>query len=301
MNNRVYRSCKWLLDKLLANRIMTFREINAEWVMDTALSGGTDMLRKTFYNYRQTLKELFGVEVACKDGGDYAYYIRNPEILLNDRLTGWMLNNLSVGESLMGCKSLSSRIVLENIPSGEGKLLVVTDAMQKCCKLSFDYIRYGSKDRKQHTAEPWGLVLYHQRWYLLASFGREKKYTFGLDRMIEPRATAESFEYNSSFDAASYFEDFYGIYDSGKPITKIIIRAFGDECCYLSDLPIHKSQREIYRGNGYSDFMIELRPNKELTGYLLSRGDRLKVLSPDCIVEEMKESICAMMSHYNHF
>jgi hypothetical protein len=80
---------------------------------------------------------------------------------------------------------------------------------------------------------------------------------------------------------------------------KIVIRAFGDEAFYLRDLPIHKSQKEIGNGGNYTDFMIELRPNNELISYLLSRKNRLKVLSPDCIVEEMKETIEGIATIYS--
>lgn len=299
MNTKVYRSCKWLIDRLMKERYMTFRDINEAWVRETALSGGTKMLRKTLYNYRQTLMESFGIDVACKEGGDYAYYLRNPDIFEEDNLTGWMLNTLAVDESLLGLKSLLGRIVLEEIPSGGENLITITDAMKNDRKMSFDYLRYGSHEKKRHTVEPWGLVLYHQRWYILASFGGEKKYTFGLDRMTNPAVTAERFEYDAGFKAGEYFEEFFGIYNSGRPMTKIVIRAFGDECYYLRDLPIHKSQREIGCGEGYTDFMIELRPNRELFSCLLSRRERLKVLSPDGIVDEMKGIICAMMANYN--
>ena len=299
MNTKYYRSCKWLIEKLKNKDNMTFEDINKEWLKESNLSDGMEMGRKTFYNYRKTLKESFGIEVACKNGGNYAYYLKNPEILMNESLAEWMLNTLAIDENLMGCKSLVRRIILEDIPSGGDKLIKITEAMQNNYKLRFEYIRYGSPEKKEHKAEPWGLVLYRQRWYILASFGSNKKYTFGLDRMINPEITTEAFEVDQNFNAGAYFEEFYGIYNSGRDITRIIIRAYGDEAFYLRDLPIHKSQREIGSGDGYTDFMIKLRPNKELIAYLLSRRERLKVLSPDCIIDDMKAAITAMMANYS--
>lgn len=299
MNTKYYRSCKWLIEKLKNKNNMTFEDINKEWVKESNLSDGMEMRRKTFYNYRKTLRESFGIEVVCKNGGNYAYYLKNPEILMNESLAEWMLNTLAIDENLMGCKSLVRRIILEDIPSGGDKLIKITEAMQNNYKLRFEYIRYGSPEKKEHTAEPWGLVLYRQRWYILVSFGSNKKYTFGLDRMINPEITTEAFEMDQNFNAGAYFEEFYGIYNSGRDITRIIIRAYGDEAFYLRDLPIHKSQREIGSGDGYTDFMIKLRPNKELIAYLLSRRERLKVLSPDCIIDDMKTAIAAMMANYS--
>ena len=91
MTTKVYRTCKWLIEKLLKKRYMTFEEINEEWVHERALSNGVELLRKTFYNNRKKLKETFGIEIVCKDGGDYPYYIKNPKIVRSDNLAWWMM------------------------------------------------------------------------------------------------------------------------------------------------------------------------------------------------------------------
>ena len=289
MNTKYYRSCKWLIEKLKNKDNMTSEDINKEWVKESNLSDGMEMRRKTFYNYRKTLKESFGIEVACKNGGNYAYYLKNPEILMNESLAEWMLNTLAIDENLMGCKSLVRRIILEDIPSGGDKLIKITEAMQNNYKLRFEYIRYGSPEKKEHMAEPWGLVLYRQRWYILVSFGSNKKYTFGLDRMINPEITTEAFEMDQNFNAGEYFEEFYGIYNSGRDITRIIIRAYGDEAFYLRDLPIHKSQRLIGKGENFADFELFMRPTIDLSGHLLSRGNQIKVLTPQWLADEIRD------------
>lgn len=298
MYTNVYRSLKWIIEKFMEKKYLTLKGLNELWVKEEDLSDGLEMGRKTFYNHRQALKEKFGIDICQKDEG-YAYYIRNPEIIRNNSLMNFMLSTLAMNEKLIDCKALMNRIVLESVPSGGEKLDVITDAMLKEFKLGFEYIRYGSSELKEHIAEVYGLVLYNQRWYILAGFGEEKKYTFALDRMKRTWITKEKSQVDPAFDAVAYFDEFYGIYNSGREIMKIVIRAFGDESCYLRDLPIHKSQREIGSGGDYTDFMIELRPNKELISYLLSRKNRLKVLSPDCIVEEMKEAIEGISALYS--
>ena len=298
MYTNVYRSTKWIIEKFMEKRSLTMKSLNELWVKEEDLSGGLEMVRKTFYNYRQAIKEKFGIDICMKAEG-YAYYLKNPEIIRDNSLMNFMLNTLAMDEKLIGCKSLVNRIVLESIPSGGEKLDRITDAMLKESKFGFEYIRYGSSEQKEHIADVYGLVLYNQRWYILAGFGEEKKYTFALDRMQKTWITSEKSQIDPVFDAVAYFDEFYGIYNSGREIMKIVIRAFGDESYYLRDLPIHNSQREIGSGGDYTDFMIELRPNKELISYLLSRKNRLKVQSPDCIVEEMKEAIGGMSALYS--
>ena len=79
------------------------------------------------------------------------------------------------------------------------------------CKLKFNYASHGSLEMEEHTAEPWGLILYRQQWYVLVSFGDEKKYSFALDRMKDLEVTSEKFEIDPDFNIADYFDDFYGI------------------------------------------------------------------------------------------
>ena len=96
MKTQYNRSCKWLIEKLKNKDNMTFEDINKEWVKESNLSDGMEMRRKTFYNYRKTLRESFGIEVVCKNGGNYAYYLKNPEILMNESLAEWMLTTLAI-------------------------------------------------------------------------------------------------------------------------------------------------------------------------------------------------------------
>ena len=67
------------------------------------------------------------------------------------------------------------------------------------------------------------------------------------------------------------------------------LRAYGDEQFYLRDLPIHKSQREVEQGDGYTDFEYIMRPTIDLSGHLLSYGNRIKVLEPQWLAEEIHD------------
>ena len=296
MNKGQFRACKWLLELLKKEKSKRIEDICKAWGKEKELSGGLDMLPRSFHRYKKTLREELGVEICCR-AKDYAYYIKNPEILGDHNIPQWMLNTLSVDEKLRECISLMNRIRLEKIPSGGGKLDVVTYAMLRDKKLRFRYQRYGSQERKTMELGVCGLILYNQRWYILGEFDDTKKYTFALDRMWNPELTEEYYSPEPSFNVDAYFSEFYGIFNSGKDITNIVLRALDDEAYYMRDLPIHPSQKEIGAGDGYVDFMISVRPNNELVSYILSKKHRLKVLSPDSFVEEIKasaESICKL-------
>lgn len=296
--NRI-RACRWLLEVMKKRKTITFKEISELWKQEEHLSGGLDMVDKTFQRYKDFLKETFGIIIVNKNRGDYVYYISNPEILRKNNISEWMLNTLAVDEKMKECISLSKRIRLEPIPSGGAKLDIVTDAMLGNVKLQFMYQKYGSPERKEMEPGVCGLILYNQRWYILGEFDDKSRYTFALDRMWEPKLSNQSFEIDPTFDVNAYFSEFYGIYNSGRELTNIVIRAFGDEAYYMRDLPIHESQKEIGSTLDYTDFMICVRPNNELIGYLLSRKNRLKVLSPNNFKEELKNAAGAIMKLYD--
>lgn len=143
-----------------------------------------------------------------------------------------------------------------------------------------------------------GLILYNHRWYILGEFEDKQRFTFSLDRLWDAEITSEDFEVDPDFDVNTYFGEIYGIFNSGKPLQNIVLRAFGNEAYLMRDLPIHPSQREIGSGKDYADFMIRVRPNNELIGYILSRKNFLKVLSPESVVEDMKNAIRSIADLY---
>lgn len=82
-----------------------------------------------------------------------------------------------------------------------------------------------------------------------------------------------------NFSAADYFSDMYGVFrDDKSRKQRVVLRAFGDEHFYLRDAAIHHSLKEIDSGEGWVDFELNLFTTKELAGYILSRGKRLKVM-----------------------
>lgn len=292
------RICNWLLSLFKGGKYLRFREIEKRWLEDESMSDYGDLTKRKFHLYKDMLKRRFGVSIGCKDKMGYAYYITNADIYDDPNVPEFMLNTMMVDEKLHECISIMDRFMTEYIPSGGVRLDVVTDTMLENKKIYFEYQKYGSPSRNPMELGVCGLMLYKQRWYILGEFDDKKRYTFALDRMWNVRKSTKNFKVDPSFNIYHYFSDIYGIYHSGKPLTNIIIRAFGDEPYYMNDLRIHHSQKEIGSGEGYRDYMIKVSPNNELVSYLLGRRDRVKVLSPDGFEEEMKDAIRSMAELY---
>ncbi len=297
--SKVYRSCRWIVEMLTKNRRLSFDEINELWMEDDGISDGAELNKRTFHRYQEVLRNIFGIEVVSRIGGDYAYVITNRDALSNESMSLFMLNTLAVDEKLRACYHIRERIRLEYVPSGGEYLEKVFKAMSESKILEVDHLKYEKPEMKHFSIEPYCAVLHNQRWYVLGKLDNGKLYTFSLDRMKKVVISEKRFVMDEGFSASAYFEDIIGIYNSGRPKEKVIFRAFGTEPAYLRDLPLHHSQKEIGSGDGYSDFMIEVRPNNELIALLLYQRERVKVLSPASIVEEMKATVSAIKNLYD--
>ncbi len=75
----------------------------------------------------------------------------------------------SVNNTLLENKALSSRILLENIPSGQDFLATVMEAMKKSKLLEITYKGYWSEHEHTFPVAPYCVKLFRQRWYLVGN------------------------------------------------------------------------------------------------------------------------------------
>ena len=130
MSKNLINKYVWLVETLYKAKKITLKEINRKWTQ-TELSEGEELPRRTFNNWKNAAEEMFGLVIMCdKHDGD-RYYIENREDLEEGGFHRWLLNTMSVNNTLLENKALSGRILLENIPSGQDFLATVQ--RQKCC------------------------------------------------------------------------------------------------------------------------------------------------------------------------
>ena len=288
----------WLVETIHKARKITFAEIQEKWLRSD-LSEGVELARSTFNRHKDAIQDMFGIYIECDRQHGYKYYIGNDEELENESVQNWLLSTLSVNNIISESLSLQKRILLQPVPS-EGELLkMVIDAMKKSVRIAVDYRKYGTDKSNHLNFEPYCLKLFKQRWYILGHFHRdataekpESDYfgIFSFDRIQNMRLTDVKFRIDPEFDAQDYFNECYGVLvgDDTKP-QRIVIRAYGYERYYMRDLPVHKTQHEIGKGENFSDFELFMRPTIDFSGHLLSRGNQIKMLSPKWLADEIHD------------
>ena len=294
----LFKQYVWLVDTIRRARRISLADLSDRWQL-TNLSEGAPLSRTSFNRHRAAVEEIFGITIGCD--ADNRYYIVDAPQLRTDTVQQWMLSTLTVSNIVGEARGLHDRILLENIPT-EGELLrQVVEAMHRSVRITVRYRRYGSDDDSEWTLEPYCIKLFRRRWYLLCRFPADDTHAFtqshnhafillSFDRITSLTLTDEVFAVDPDFDSESFFAEYFGVMTDGRiPLTRIVLRAYGNERYALRDLPLHPSQRLLEEADDHVDFELRLRPTTDLLAHLLSRGRWVEVLSPDDIAQKISD------------
>lgn len=294
--NRQLRSCLWLVHTLQTNGHLTLAQIGEFWLQDKDISGGVALPRRTFYNYRNTIQDLFGIVIECQSSNN-TYYI---DVSANDAMSDWIISSFNVGQLVSDSEEVKNRILLDAVPRGMMHFTAVVEAFRRNCCLEMVYQKFDGAEPYTCHLQPYCLKLYQHRWYLLAVKDHGGRLlTFALDRVLRLAPLHDDpFLVDSSFSPSDYYKDSFGIWVGEGEAPEILIRAYGSERNYIRTLPLHASQRETLTTESYSEFSLKCHPTRDLMLHLLSHGRGLEVVAPVQFRQEMAEEIARMAEHY---
>lgn len=278
----------WLVETLTRYRRLTREQISELWAA-SPLSGGRPLPERTFHYYRRQIEKMMHIDILCD--ANRRYYIDSPDSHRGRVLRGWVLDNLSLGQTLTGSDISSDRISVEEVPSSRQFLPTVFQAMRVNDKLRFTYAGFSrSRAEADIVFHPYFLKLYHQRWYMVGLKEKEGEIrTYALDRVREMSIMKDSFQMpDGDNPAADIFDNIIGVSSSKAGVRTVIFRATRTQSKYFRALPLHHSQTEE-RHDDYSIFTLQVKINYELLHELLACGSAIEVLAP----AELK----AMMIH----
>ena len=302
MVSKTYYKYIWLLDLLLESGPLTYEEICKRW-KDSKFDG--ELAIRSFHEYRKKgIKEMFGVDIKCNRSKGNVYYVANPEVIEENKLTKWLLYNYSIPQDFATFNGMKDRILLEKIPQGQAFLDSIIDAMQRNVELKIEYQCY-DRDKEEHMQmfhiQPYAMKVYNHRWYLLGYLKEhEGLRNIALDRILNLKVLNTKFDLPADFDARRYYANVVGIFvNDDLPPKNVKIRVYGVQAEYLRSTPLHKSQKETYYKRGeFSEFTYKLSITPELISQLLSMGSQIKVLEPAELRERMKEELRKSMERY---
>ena len=282
----LFKQYVWLVDTIRRARRITLAELGERW-QRTDLSEGAPLSRTTFNRHRAAVEEIFGITIGCD--ADNRYYIVDNSLIHSDTVQQWMLSTLTVSNIVGEARGLHDRILLESIPTEGEYMQLAVEAMRRSVCIKIRYRRYGRMEDSEWTVESYCIKLFRRRWYLLSHTGKGYM-VLSFDRITDITLTDEPFAVDPDFDADGFFSEYYGVMvDARIPLTRIVLRAYGNERYALRDLPLHHSQRLLEEGDEYVDFELFLRPTTDFLAHILSRGRWVEVIFPDAIAQQISD------------
>ncbi len=300
MISKTYLRYIWLLDTIKrSKKTLTFEDIVKMWeVSPYAYMGGLPI--RTFHEHRKGIEEMFGVIIECDKTKGYIYYIKNPEVLIQNPYAQLLLRKYSVPQDFSTFNMMRDRILLEEIPHGNGYFDSVVESMRTNTELIIDYQRYEGQ-RETLTLQPYSMKVYNRRWYVLG-YIKEKKSIIhlALERFLDLHSTNNKFEYPKDFNPRKYYDNVVGIYvNEDFPVVNLKIRVYGVQMEYMRMLPLHKSQREGASKYGeFAEFSYRVCLTPELKSKILALGSSAEVLEPMEYREEIKKEISLTLNRY---
>ena len=278
MAKDLFKRYIWLVDTIRRYGRITRQELDSAW-RRSAFSNGEKLPRRTFYNYRQAVEELFDIDIQC-DPSTFEYYIDTEDAHTED-MANWLLNSAATNDLLSSARSVSSRIFLEDVPSAREHLGDIIEAMRKNHAIRFSYQPYTRTLATDGVViEPYFLKIFKNRWYITGRHVAQKRIkTYALDRMSDLQLLNQPFEMPEDFRPEEYFRDSFGIVFTQNEARRIALRTDTRQAKYLRALPLHSSQMEMMHDQ-YSIFYYKMRITPDLVEEILSHGPRVTVLEP---------------------
>lgn len=269
----------WLVNTIQAHGRITRERINELWCKSN-LSNGTAIPRRTFINYRRGAEEFFNITIGY-DASTFEYFIgSNSDTEGEERVKNWLLDSMAVNQMLSDATDITSKIIVEDIPSAREHLSIIIDSLKNQHRITFRYKSYTKSQPYKVVLEPYFLRLFKQLWYVVGkNVTDDKLKTYALDRMTGVICTDESYSIPDGFDGNEFYKDCFGMTTSKGVVKNIMIRVNPTQAKYFRALPLHHSQSEDIHDK-YSIFYYRMFITYDLIQQLLSYGANIEVLQP---------------------
>lgn len=304
----------WVFRQIVENEEgITLKELQERWENSPSNDYRSKLSRRSFVNYCHTISEIFGVSLLCDAAHGYRYRLSMPENFHKDRLKSWMLSSFAVNNLLQESKALQSRVVYEDIPSGNRHLVALLRTLRDGRAVELAYRDFGDVVSRRFVLAPAFLRVFRRRWYVVGTqcatpelpceAGGETLRRYALDRIERLTPTDLRLpSFSRLADPSDYFAGSFGIIVDPEEadIETVRIKAYtlNHKRDYIRSLPLHESQEEVECTPEYSLFEYTLRPSYDFMQELLSHGEEIEVVSPPNFREHFRRRIAAMLARY---
>lgn len=177
----------------------------------------------------------------------------------------------------------------------------MVEAIREKKVLRITYQTFTSKEAKKHTVHPYFIKEYNGRMYLIGKDihpVKESKFlTFAFDRMSDVIKMNQSFA-EENVDPTAYFKSAIGISLTDAKPEEVVLALDPIQARYIKTQPLHHSQRIIKENDKTLHIGLELVINYELRSLLLGMGDKVQVLKPKHLAQQLADTAKGILNLY---
>jgi len=319
---KLYRLAQIMLEKTDDDHYITMPEI-----LSSLEAYGVTADRKSIYNDLRDL-EVLGIEVEGEPvGGRYHYHVLNrpfelPELKLlvdaiqsskfiTERKTNALIKKLEQLVSQYEAVKLQRQVYVSGrIKTMNESIYYTVDAIHNAIsenkKIRFQYYQWNVKKEMElrhggafYHISPWGLSWDDENYYLVGydSEADTLKH-YRVDKMLHIQMSDEKREGQEHFERlnmADYAKKSFGMFGGKEQKVKLLVK---NELAGVMIDRFGKDMMMIPKGEKYFTVNVDVHISNQFLGWVFSLGDGVKIISPDEVVEQMKQEVERLQQQY---
>ncbi|MBO7115066.1 MAG: WYL domain-containing protein [Bacteroidaceae bacterium] len=283
----------WLIETIQRFDYITLEDLQFEWDHSGINDKREKLNRRTFFNDKNAIEDLFQIEIKYVSGKGYHIPENDAEGFNMARIQDRLISSLSLSTSVQD-PQIRRRIQIQRESDGLKHMNAVLDSMKKSVTINIIFKEFYETDYRTIEVEPYGLKFFDHRWYLVGpSVDSNQIRLYSLDKIKSIEQTNNSFVYDNNFRMDAFFNDYYGVvlYEENKKVKPefILLKVWEREIPYFRSLPLHHSQQEVKKSKSWSLFSYYMAPTWDIERRLLQCNDHVEVIEPQSLRNQMIE------------
>ena len=250
---------------------------------------------------QKSMKIYISLSFAINRTGKYELHRHKALYVEDDSLYDYLLSAYHIeGMTELALKH-RDKILLSDAPTGVEYVQTILEAIDQKHGIECDYYAFNKKTTKHQVMIPYFLRTWEQRWYLVVEPDNHHHgiSIFALERLENIKLTDGKMFLSNKVTAEAYFDGCFGVnHSDNQEPEKIRIKVYRQQAEYVRTLPIHESQREVETNNDWSIFEYRLVPCYNFYQQLLWHREKLEVLEPQHVRDEIMMAIQKMLERY---
>lgn len=279
-----------LIIKKLRRFPATFKEISDYLSLESEIqSYNFNVSKRTFQRDLADIRTIYNIDIQF-DFSRGVYFVdfdEQPE--MNERI----LEAFDTFNALNISDRLSNHIHFEKRkPQGTENLYGLLHAIKNKVQIKFTHQKYWDNESTTRLVEPYALKEFKNRWYVLANDLKDNRIkSFALDRLNNLEITKKHFQFPKDFNVNEHYKYCFGIVGPNDQKPQEVILSFNTlQGKYIKSLPLHESQEILIDNEKELRVELFIVITFDFLMEILSHGDRVKIIKPDSLTDEIKRT-----------